>query len=133
MSPTLEQLERDVWPNPEVHTPLIDACHRLRKVPIDSLTAADVRMLLGQRIGVRHLIGHAIALLESDPFLDASFFPGDLLICALSADKKRFCGFPQIHSRLRAIADRAKGLIPKGEPLPVSLRDLPALLDEYLG
>ena len=53
MSPTLEQLERDVWPSPEVHTPLIDACHRLRKVPIDSLTAADVRMLLGQRIGVR--------------------------------------------------------------------------------
>ncbi|MBM4075722.1 MAG: hypothetical protein FJ267_08785, partial [Planctomycetes bacterium] len=79
MTRTLEQLENDVWPEPEVHTSLIDSCHRLRRVPIDTLDPSDIRLLLGQRIGVRHLVPRAMEFLDAEPLLDASHFPGDLL------------------------------------------------------
>jgi hypothetical protein len=131
MTATLEQLEGDIWPDPEVRTSLIDSCHRLRKVPIDTLTAGDIRMLLVQRIGAKHLASRAIELLDSDPMLDASFFPGDLLIAVLRADVNRYRGFPQLRRQLVSIASRAKQWIAPLEEMPSSLHDPPALLNEY--
>jgi hypothetical protein len=131
MASTLEQLENEIWPEPDVHTSLIDTCHRLRKIPIDSLRAGDIRMLLGQRIGVRHLAPRAIEILNADPMLDASFFPGDLLAAVLSADDNRYRGFPKLRNQLVSIVSRASRSISELEEIPGSLHNLIALLPEY--
>jgi hypothetical protein len=131
MTSTLEQLENDIWPEPDVHTSLIDTCHRLRKVPIDDLSAGDIRMLLGQRIGVRHLVSVAIQLLDADPMLDATFFPGDLLTAVLRADVNYYRGFPKLQNQLVSIASRAQRSIAELEELPRSLQDLVTILREY--
>lgn len=131
MAPTLEQLENDIWLEPDVRTSLVDACHRLRKIPIDALSAGEIRLLLGQRIGVLHLAPQAIQLLEVDPMLDATFFPGDLLTAVLRADNNRYRGFPELRSRLITIVSRVKRSISEIDEMCESLRDLLILLPEY--
>lgn len=131
MTPSLEQLENDIWPEPDVHTTLIDTCHRLRRIPIDALSAGDVRMLLGQRIGVRHLVPVAIQLLNADPMLEATIYPGDLLTAVLRADANYYRGFPKLRNQLISIASRARRSISELEELPRSLQDLVAILVEY--
>ena len=131
MTRTLEQLENDIWAEPEVHTNLIDTCHRLRKIPIEFLSAGDVRILLGQRIGVQHLAPRAIQMLNVDPMLDATFFPGDLLAAVLRADINRYRGFPELRNQLVDIVALAKKSISELGEVPVSLQDLVSLLPEY--
>ena len=130
---TLEQLDGDEWPEPDVRTSLIDTCHRLRKIDIGELEAGDLRILLGQRIGTRHLIEHAIGFLQNDPLVDATFYPGDLLIAALKADDNGYRGFPLIRNQLVAIAMQARTFVARMDQLPTSLTELPQLLDEYAG
>ena len=131
MTPTLEQLENDIWPEPDVHTSLIDTCHRLRKIPIDDLGAGDIRMLVGQRIGVRHLVPVAIQLLDADPMLDAALYPGDLLTAVLRADANYYRGFPKLRNQLVSIASRAQQSISELDELPRSLQELVTILREY--
>jgi hypothetical protein len=78
---TLEQLEKDIWPEPkpEEATRLVTTCHRLRKKDIDSFKIEDFRIMLGQGMGVRHLAPLAIAILEDSPLVEGDLYPGDLL------------------------------------------------------
>ena len=79
---TLEELERNVWPPPKAEetTSLVMKCHRLRKQDIATFAPEDVRVLVGQGIGLPHLVPLALAILEREP-LDAGTmgFPGALL------------------------------------------------------
>lgn len=83
--PTLDDLEGIVWCEPNYHSSLVETCHRLRKKPIADFTPADLRIMIGQRIGLPHLLPKAIALLESDPLLNAFYYPGDLLAAAIES------------------------------------------------
>lgn len=54
---TLEDLEGQRRGDPPADaTPLVVRCHRLRRMPVDDLTPDDVLCLLGQEIGVEHLL-----------------------------------------------------------------------------
>jgi hypothetical protein len=79
--PTLEQLENDVWPEPkpEEATRLVTTCHRLRRKDIDDFSTEDLRVMLGQGIGLPHLAPLAIAILEDNPLIEGDLYPGDLL------------------------------------------------------
>jgi hypothetical protein len=82
---SIEQLEGKVWPEPEPgYTWLIKSCHRLRKKPLDEFSPDDLRLMIGQRIGLLYLMPLAIDLLEKEPLIEASYFPGDLLKNALT-------------------------------------------------
>lgn len=74
--PTLEQLESDVWPPTDVHTNLIDTCHRLRKKPVEELSAGELRIMIGQKLGLRYLVPLALDLLENDPHHGCHVLPG---------------------------------------------------------
>ncbi len=104
--PTLEILDGDVWAEPTYHSSLVETCHRLRKKPIAEFTPADLRIMIGQRIGLPHLIPPALALLEREPMIDAFFFPGDLLAAAVEADDW-LCSRHELRARLDAIVRRA--------------------------
>ena len=59
--------------------------HRLRNVPLKNLTAGDLRLLIGQRVGLPYLVPVALDVLAIDTFIDASFYPGDLLAAVVGA------------------------------------------------
>lgn len=82
---SIEQLEGKVWPESEPGgTQLIKTCHRLRKKPLDEFSPNDLRLMIGQKIGLLYLMPLAIDLLERAPLIEAAFFPGDLLKCTLT-------------------------------------------------
>jgi len=78
-SSTLEELEGKDWGDPQFPSHLVTECHRLRRVPIGELSVENLRIMLGQGLGVKHLLPLAIEVLEKDPLAEGDFYPGDLL------------------------------------------------------
>ncbi len=119
---TLEQLEGRSWPGPDFDSYLVSTCHRLWTKPLDQFTVEDLRIMIGQQIGLAHLIPRALDLLEDDPLVEGDYFPGDLLISVVRVDP--FVASPQQLGRLRGVADRALSrLVGKNEDLRKTLAD----------
>lgn len=74
---TLEELEGQVWGEPESESHLVLECHRLRRVPLREFTPANLRIMVGQSIGLEFLVPLALQLLADDPLLDAELYAGD--------------------------------------------------------
>lgn len=108
---TLEELENKVWPAPDFETSLVLRCHRLWKTPIDDLTTEDLRLMIGQGLGVRHLIPKALSTLQANPLAEGDFWEGDLLTTVIGAVYKADDDFleenPKIVSILEEICRRA--------------------------
>ena len=77
---TLEVLENDFWGEPDFHSYLVLNCHKLRKVPLNELTTEDLRLLIGQNIGLVYLLPIAFDKLEMNLLDSGDFYAGDLLI-----------------------------------------------------
>ena len=76
---TLENLENKFWGNPEYDSYLVKRCHELRKLPLDNFTTEDLRIMIGQQIGLDYLVPLALEVLAKDLFVEGNFFEGDLL------------------------------------------------------
>ncbi len=83
---SLEQLECDIWPDPSEASHLTKECHRLRRYPVKDLTAEHLRMLIGQKIGLLHLVPVALDVLELNPLVEGGMYRGDLLCSVSSID-----------------------------------------------
>ncbi|MCK2240615.1 MULTISPECIES: contact-dependent growth inhibition system immunity protein [unclassified Crossiella] len=100
----LTDLEQDDWgPPPPDTTRLITRCHELRRVPLDQLAPADLRLLIGQRLGLSHLIPLALAELRANPLTESTFYPGDLLHAVLRAGVPHWAGHPDQHAEVAAL------------------------------
>lgn len=77
---TLDELEHDEWPpaDPDA-TYLVRRCHELRRKDVAEFTAGDLRIMLGQQIGVPFLLPRAVDILVRDPLAVGDYYPGDLL------------------------------------------------------
>lgn len=88
---SIAQLEREDWGEPPSDAPpSIAHCYRLRRAPIESLTLADVRLLLGQDIGLPYLVPIAIEALKKQPLIQTEHYCGDLLANALRVSSKYY-------------------------------------------
>ncbi|MFI2650963.1 MULTISPECIES: contact-dependent growth inhibition system immunity protein [Micromonospora] len=77
---TIEQLERSVWPDPGSDASfLVTRCAQLRRKPLAEFTVEDLRIMLGQEIGVPALLPLAVQVLLRDPLTEGDYYPGDLL------------------------------------------------------
>jgi hypothetical protein len=78
---SIEKLEKDIWKNPsEFPTNLVEKCYRYRKISINELTDEQIRLLISQKIGIKHLIGIALKKLEKNILTECDFYEGDLLV-----------------------------------------------------
>ena len=84
---TLEELEGVEWGPPTYPSHLTTTCHRLRKKPIGECTVEDLRMLVGQNVGLSFLVPLALEMLERDALVAGDFYPGDLLGSLLRAER----------------------------------------------
>jgi CDI immunity proteins len=82
----LEQLEKDIWENPIGETFLITRCCELRKKKLEDFTIEDLRIMIGQSIGLQYLIPIANEKLRHNPMAKGDFFEGDLLQKVLNVD-----------------------------------------------
>ncbi|MFY1597924.1 contact-dependent growth inhibition system immunity protein [Micromonospora sp. WMMD737] len=81
---TIEQRERDYWPDPGPDsTFLARRCTELRRKPMAEFTVEDLRLMLGQQIGVSDLLPLAVRVLLHDPLAEGDYYRGDLLLTVL--------------------------------------------------
>lgn len=107
--PTLEELENDVWGEPEFDSYLVLTCHTLRKKDLDQFTVEDLRIMVGQGISLPILLPRAIAALERDPMAEGDFFPGDLLSSLIRP--ANWPGLAGATTRITAVCERALDLL----------------------
>jgi hypothetical protein len=86
LSKTLESLENDYWGEPTYSSYLVRTCHELRTKPLQSFEVEDLRILIGQDIGLVYLIPLAINVLSTNILAEGDMYEGDLLTNVLRSD-----------------------------------------------
>ncbi len=83
----LESLERESWGStPKDESYLVTTVHELRKKQLNDFTIEDLRIMIGQNVGLPFLIPLAIEQLEKNILAEGDFYEGDLLKNVLSSD-----------------------------------------------
>ena len=88
MFKSLESLEKDYWVEPEDSSYLITTCHQLRKKQLKYFSTEDLRIMIGQSIGLKFLIPIALETLQKNILAEGDFYDGDLLKATLTSDKE---------------------------------------------
>ena len=102
---TLEKLEGHSWPPADYDCYLISTVHRLRKKPLAQFTVEDLRIMIGQGVGLPHLMPLAVEVLERQPLAEGDYYPGDLLASVVGAEAW-LVGQTTLASRVVAVARR---------------------------
>lgn len=112
MSRTLEQLEGKPVSEPaQSDTPLVQKCLRLMRVPLSELTTENVRMLVLQHIGLKHLVPLALDKLETDPFAAGDHYAGDLLHAVVKVSPDFWASEPELRTRLDSLITALEDMV----------------------
>lgn len=76
---SLEELENDYWDKPRYKSYVVTTCFAARKKPLSELSNEEIRLLIGQKLGLKYLLPLAVDILKADPLIEVTFYPGDLL------------------------------------------------------
>jgi contact-dependent growth inhibition (CDI) system CdiI-like immunity protein len=107
-SKTLEQLEQEDWGEPTFDSHLVRECHRLRRVPVAAFRVEDLRIMIGQQIGLIRLVPLALEKLEGDPLAEGNYYAGDLLNAVVQLPRTFWDGRGEWLRRLSAVIGRAE-------------------------
>ncbi|MFJ4467761.1 contact-dependent growth inhibition system immunity protein [Streptomyces sp. NPDC089424] len=111
---SLEELERDHWPAPPADASRLAATvHALRRRPIGELTVEDMRLLIGQDIGLPHLLPLALEVLRDNPMAEGDLYEGDLLSAVLTRNPAVWTESSGLGRELRAIVSELTDLPPE--------------------
>ncbi|MCX4682999.1 contact-dependent growth inhibition system immunity protein [Kitasatospora purpeofusca] len=101
---SLEELEHDCWPAPSGdETRLVATVLELRRKPVGDLTVEDLRLLIGQSVGLVHLLPLAVDILRGDPLAEGDMYEGDLLAAVLSRGAEVWHRIPGLGEEVRSI------------------------------
>ena len=106
LSQTLDALEGS-WPTePAYPSHLARRCHELHKTPLAQFTVEDLRIMIGQGIGLRFLVPLALEQLRRDPLAQGDFYPGDLLGSLLGVSHSFWHDSPALRAQVADIVSR---------------------------
>lgn len=80
---SLEELENSFWEHNDFNSYVVQTVQAARKKPLRELSNEEIRVLTGQRVGLKYILPMAVAILKNEPLAEIRFFEGDLLECAL--------------------------------------------------
>ncbi len=78
-------------------------CYELRKKPISQYSVKNLRILIGQRIGLNYLIPLAIEQLEDNALSSGDLYDGDLLESVVSIGNNFWLANPELKNDLERI------------------------------
>ena len=112
---SLQQLEQHDLGEATFDSYLVTTCHRLRRKPLDEFTVEDLRIMIGQKIGLPYLLPIALERLKDDPLAAGDYYPGDLLAMVVSADDSFWSTRPDLFRQIREIVRRVQEALPSME------------------
>lgn len=96
---SLDELEGALTTGNGLASGLIIRCRAARSKPISRLSVGDLRLLIGQRMGLDYLVPIALAVLENDP-LAHEHYRGELLIALLGVPREFWIAHAELAVRL---------------------------------
>jgi len=105
---TLELLEKDVWPATAYESSLIERCYELRKKTLNDFTIDDLRVMIGQQIGLFYLLPLVIEKLNENLFAEGNFYEGDLLQSVGRIDSAFWAANKQYWQSINALIENKK-------------------------
>ena len=132
LNATLEELDGDDWGTPPYDSSLVSNCHRLRRVQLKDFSIEDLRIMIGQEIGLKYLLPIAFVELEKDPFAEGDFYPGDLLKNVLGVSREFWQQHSELQERMDAIVERARAKLENLDESDELAATLKAHLDFFL-
>ncbi|MEZ2337078.1 contact-dependent growth inhibition system immunity protein [Mucilaginibacter sp. RCC_168] len=85
---SLFNLEKTRVDNPgEAPTRLVTRCTELVKIPLNEYSIEDLRLMIGQELGLSYLVPLAIEKLTDDLFAEGDLYEGDLLANVLKINR----------------------------------------------
>jgi hypothetical protein len=82
---------------------LIHRVHALRKKLLRDFRPEDLRLCVGQRIGLTHLVPRALDILVRDPWVETEYFPGDLLHVCIELERSFWDKHAAEKDRMRSV------------------------------
>lgn len=113
---SLQDLDGQDWGEPPFPSYLVTTCHQLRRKPLQDFTVEDLRIMIGQSIGLEFLLPLALRALADDPFVAGDYYPGDLFKYVLAVTPDYWRSRPQRQAELRAVATLAVSRLQSLEP-----------------
>jgi hypothetical protein len=96
-------------------------CLALYEKPLKDFTVENLRVMIGQNIGLEFLIPLAVEVLQKNPFAEGDYYPGDLLSAVMKVEP----GFWQTHQDFYwSVSEIVAGL-------PSLMRDLTDAIDQF--
>jgi hypothetical protein len=89
-------------------SPMMRAILALFDKPIRNFTVEDLRLVVGQNIGLEYLMPYAIAVLKKDPLAEGMHFAGDLLCNVLRVDAQFYRLHPDVRQDVQGIVADAR-------------------------
>jgi hypothetical protein len=108
LNKSLEQLEGEVWGEPDYDSYVVTTVHALRKKPLLLLSDEELRLSLSQKVGAPWILELAVRRLEEDPLRSGDFNPGDVLACALRLPEAAWSSQPMLRARPSAVVAVAR-------------------------
>jgi hypothetical protein len=87
-SKTILELEGMQLPDDVFGSYLTIKINELLQKSLNTFTVEDLRLMIGQQIGLKHLIALAIEILKTDLFAEGDFYAGDLLQSVLNIESR---------------------------------------------
>ncbi len=71
---SLQELDGQDWGEATFPSYLVRTCHALRRKPLRDFTVEDLRIMIGQNIGLEYVVPLALEHLQRDPFAAGDFW-----------------------------------------------------------
>ncbi len=98
---SLFNLQKTHPDNPnETPTRLVARCAELIKIPLNEYSVEDLRLMIGQGLGLQYLIPLAIEKLNNDLFVEGDLYKGDLLANVLRVNRAFWKQNPDLRVKL---------------------------------
>lgn len=105
-SKTLEELDQLIWPHSDFGSHVVQESQRLRKIPIGTLSTEDLRLLIGQKIGLEFLVPLALEQLVENPLVSGAYYQGDLMNAVLAVPDDFWVAHPELNNDVVEIGFR---------------------------
>jgi hypothetical protein len=108
---TLEVLEKDKWGEPTFDSHLLRRCHELRKIQLKNFSIEDLRLMIGQAVGLPFLIPVALERLNENILAEGDLYPGDLLKSITDVNEAFWGNNLKLHAEIKRLISKNRPLI----------------------
>ena len=124
-SKTLQESESSDWGDPATgETPMIQECLALRRKKLADLSKEDLRLAIGQKMGLKFLIPLAMRHLNQDPLSQGDLYPGDLLQSVLRVPLQIWGETEELRVLCAQLPAIARGFLDKAREMDEASKEL---------